>query len=84
MRAIRVPNFFSNSHKMQKFFFVRLLKLFNYLFLLKNRNKDLRKNGNNGLIWTNFILFYSLDICAQFELSQNLIGSVVFENRVVF
>jgi hypothetical protein len=34
-----------------------------------------------GLI---FILYYSLDICAQFELSKNPIGLVVFENRVVF
>jgi hypothetical protein len=30
------------------------------------------------------ILYYSLDICAQFELSKNLIGWLVFKWRVVF
>ena len=26
-------------------------------------------------------MYYSLDICAQFELSKNVIGWVVFENK---
>ena len=32
------------------------------------------KIGNNGLIRTIIEIYFSLNICAQFELSKNLIG----------
>ena len=39
----------------------------------------------NGPILTNLLLFYySVDICAQFELSKNLIQWVVFESRIIY
>jgi hypothetical protein len=31
-----------------------------------------------------FLFYYLQDICAQFELSKNVIGWVVFESRIIF
>ena len=38
--------------------------------------------GNNGLFRIIFLIYISLNICAQFELSKNSIEWVVFKSRI--
>ena len=57
-----------------------LLFFNNYLLTISVNSKYNKK----GPIRTNFLIFYySLNICAQFELSKNLIGLVVFKSRTI-
>ena len=57
-------------------FFLRLMKLFNYQFLLKNWKKW---SDSDHFFWT----YFFLNICAQFELSKNSIGWVFFKSPAI-